>query len=82
MFPPGLLYHPQVSKDGAVCSADFASMFGPTKNVTDVAKHVLNILTQPNIDTAPEADIMKEMHASLPAYEEKARKMAEKAPKK
>lgn len=81
-FVPGMLHHPQVSKEGAVCSEDIAKAFGPTKNMTDIARLVQALLAQPNVDTAPEADIMAEMREKLPAYEERARKAAEKAPRK
>ena len=38
-FAPGLLYHPNVSKDtGELCGDRIAESFGPTKNTTDLAK--------------------------------------------
>jgi len=39
-FPPGLLYHPNVGKDGEICGDTIAKVFGPTKNVTDLARMV------------------------------------------
>ena len=39
-FRPGVLYHPNVSKDGEICSDTIAKSFGPTKNVTDLARMV------------------------------------------
>lgn len=81
LFPAGMLYHPQVDKTGAICSEDFGKSFGPTKNVTDIAKFVITLLAQPNIDTSPEVDIMQEMRSNISAFEDKARRAAEKAPK-
>lgn len=82
-FPPGMLYHPQVSlKEGKLCSEDISKAFGPTKNVTHLAQLVQALLAAPAADTAPEMDILAEMREKLATYEEKARKMAEAAPRR
>lgn len=39
-FRPGVLYHPNVSKDGEICGDTIAKTFGPTKYITDLARMV------------------------------------------
>ena len=50
-FRPGVLYHPNVSKDGEICGDAIAKAFGPTKNVTDLARMVVAFMETPNLES-------------------------------
>lgn len=78
IFPHGSLYHPNVHiETGEICVAE---SFGPTKNVTDVAKTVVDFLKMPHLQSPVDLDVASEMATALPKYEDKARKAAEKVP--
>ena len=48
-FEPGQLYHPNVNRDtGEICADTITKCFGPTKNVTDLARMVQQFLQIPN----------------------------------
>lgn len=54
-FAPNVLYHPQVeTATGRVCADEISKVFGPTKNMMDLAGTLKNFLMQPNIDEAPQ----------------------------
>jgi ubiquitin-protein ligase len=81
-FKPGQLYHPNINAEtGEICADTITKSFGPTKNVTDLAKLVVAFMETPNTESPLDADCTTELLSAIEVYEEKARKMAEKAPK-
>lgn len=82
-FKPGELYHPNVNREtGEICADMISKTWGPTQNVTTLAKLVLGFLETPNMESPLDGDCAAELAASVDKYEASARKYAEKAPKK
>lgn len=81
-FKAGQLYHPNVaSATGEICADTITKSFGPTKTVLDLAKMVQAFLETPNLESPLDGECASELATAIEVYEEKARKMAEKAPK-
>lgn len=82
-FNPGQMFHPNVdAASGVVCGLDIDKMWGPTKNVTDLAKFLLNFLNAPSLESPLNADAAAALDSNLAGFEEQARKAAATAPKK
>lgn len=81
-FPPGVLYHPGVVTDtGVACTEPLEKAWGPVKNVTDVAKYILSVLSDPAGSSPVNEEAGKELDSDITKFEANARKYAEKAPK-
>lgn len=77
-FPPGAIWHPSVDADsGEVC---VQKMWGPTKQLKDIAVLLRDLLENPSLESPVNVDAAKQLAEDAKAYVADAQKKAAALP--